>query len=180
MPGLSSHLHIDRLRSHPSLAWFSPALVVDWGILIALGAVSTWVEHQYPFKRDVVHYFSDPSVSWPHTAHERVPAGPGSLLDLLTFWLPLLVIALVSTLRLSLHELHHAVLALCSSQVIMRIVVECVKNRVGRLRPDFLDRCAWDAVEGVCTGAAALVKDGRRSFPSGASAGCRSQAVGGG
>mgnify|MGYP001574173230 FL=1 len=174
MPRLRSYFpsdRLDRLRSHPSLAWFSSALLVDWLVAIALGAASTWVERQYPFKRDVTHYLSDPSVSWPHAAHERVPAGPSSLLDLLTFYLPLLVLVLVSALRLSLHEMHHAVLALFSSRAIMRIVVECVKNRVGKLRPDFLDRCAWDAMEGVCTGAAALVKDGRRSFPSGTS--CR-------
>lgn len=44
-------------------------------------------------------------------------------------------------------------------------VVENMKNAFGRLRPDFLDRC--QPVDGVCTGEAAAVRDGRKSFPSG-------------
>lgn len=48
-----------------------------------------------------------------------------------------------------------------------RITVEWIKNRVGRLRPDFWARCLWDAEKEICTGAEWLVKDGRRSFPSG-------------
>jgi diacylglycerol diphosphate phosphatase/phosphatidate phosphatase len=37
----------------------------------------------------------------------------------------------------------------------------------GRLRPDFLDRCQFDASAGSCTGRESLVREGRLSFPSG-------------
>lgn len=51
---------------------------------------------------------------------------------------------------------------------VMRVTVDWVKNRVGRLRPDFWARCGvYDEVANSCSGDAWLVKDGRRSFPSG-------------
>ena len=51
---------------------------------------------------------------------------------------------------------------------VMRITVDWIKNRVGRLRPDWWSRCVtFDEVAGTCTGDAFLLKDGRRSFPSG-------------
>lgn len=49
-----------------------------------------------------------------------------------------------------------------------RSFLTAIHLQVGRLRPDFLDRCAYDLVEKACTGPLELVKDGRRSFPSGA------------
>lgn len=42
-----------------------------------------------------------------------------------------------------------------------------VKLRVGRFRPDFFDRCKYDAVLKACTGNASVILEGRRSFPSG-------------
>lgn len=44
---------------------------------------------------------------------------------------------------------------------------EILTVQVGRFRPDFFSRCQWDTVAHACTGPLALVKDGRRSFPSG-------------
>ena len=38
---------------------------------------------------------------------------------------------------------------------------------MGRLRPSFFSRCDYDAVAKVCQGSFELVKDGRKSFPSG-------------
>lgn len=49
--------------------------------------------------------------------------------------------------------------------VLTLCVTEWLKIVVGRLRPDFLDRC--QPVNGVCTGLFKLVNDGRKSFPSG-------------
>jgi diacylglycerol diphosphate phosphatase/phosphatidate phosphatase len=45
-------------------------------------------------------------------------------------------------------------------------VTEFLKLSVGRLRPDFLSRCAPDLLN-VCTGNSKTVADGRKSFPSG-------------
>jgi diacylglycerol diphosphate phosphatase / phosphatidate phosphatase len=47
------------------------------------------------------------------------------------------------------------------------VITEFLKLSVGRLRPDFLDRCKPDLVSLICTGTEKLVNDGRKSFPSG-------------
>ena len=44
-------------------------------------------------------------------------------------------------------------------------LTEMIKVTAGRLRPDFLDRCK--PVSGVCTGDAAVISEGRKSFVSG-------------
>ena len=75
---------------------------------------------------------------------------------------------IVSALRRSVQEAHHSALALTATMAVMRITVDWIKNRVGRLRPDFWSRCEiYDEVANACSGDAWLVKDGRRSFPSG-------------
>ncbi|GAA5905210.1 hypothetical protein JCM8208_000316 [Rhodotorula glutinis] len=157
-----------RIRSHPQLRWLSPAILVDWLVVALLGLLSHWVERQYPYLRDPEQYLDDPSLHFEHLYDERVPANPGGLLDQLTWYLPLAVIVVVGGLfKRSLHDVHHGLLVLSSSRAIMRLVVESLKNRVGRLRPDFFSRCAWDATAHACMGPIGLVKDGRRSFPSG-------------
>ncbi|BGP24190.1 lipid phosphate phosphatase 1 [Rhodotorula toruloides] len=156
-----------RVRSNPHLRFLTPSILVDWGVVLLLGQATYYVEQIYPYERDPAHYLNDPDLQWPH-GPERVPAYPGSLLDQLTWYLPILVILLVGGLfKRSLHDVHHGILGLSASRAFMRMIVECIKNRVGRLRPDFFSRCQWDAVAHACTDPLALVKDGRRSFPSG-------------
>ncbi|POY71856.1 hypothetical protein BMF94_5217 [Rhodotorula taiwanensis] len=158
---------LDRLKSSRQLRWIVPALVVDWLVVVILNLISTWVERQYPYERDPARYLDDPSLQWPVTK-ERVPAGPNTWLDVYTFWIPIAVVVLVGAgVKRSFHDVHHGILVFLSSRALMRIIVECLKNRVGRLRPDFFSRCQWDAVAQACRGPLALVKDGRRSFPSG-------------
>ena len=62
-------------------------------------------------------------------------------------------------------QLNEAVLGLTSSLASTLLTVSLVKNQVGRLRPDFLDRCKL--VNGACTGDAHDIMEGRKSFPSG-------------
>lgn len=158
---------VKQLRNSSHLRWVAPALLVDWIVVIVVNLLAQWVELQYPYKRDPAHYLNDPSLQWPVT-EEHVPAGPNSALDNYTFWLPVVVILVVGGIfKRSLHDVHHGFLVFMSSRTLMRVVVECLKNRVGRLRPDFFSRCQWDAVAHACRGPLELVKDGRRSFPSG-------------
>ncbi|GAA5873941.1 hypothetical protein JCM1840_000238 [Sporobolomyces johnsonii] len=164
-PPLSSHPLVHRL--HRQLSFLTPALLVDWAVILAVAHTARWVERQYPYERDPAHYLADPDLSWPHVQRERVPAGPGEMLDQLTWYLPLALMVAIGVARRSARDVHHAVVGLAASRAVMRLVVECLKNRVGRLRPDFFARCAWDDVAKACTGPLALVKDGRRSFPSG-------------
>ncbi|EPQ56258.1 phosphatidic acid phosphatase, partial [Gloeophyllum trabeum ATCC 11539] len=73
----------------------------------------------------------------------------------------------VGTFKKSAIEIHHAALALWTGRSLTHLVTECLKNRVGRLRPDFLSRCRWDTALAACTGKADSIRDGRESFPSG-------------
>ncbi|KAM0748088.1 acid phosphatase/Vanadium-dependent haloperoxidase [Meredithblackwellia eburnea MCA 4105] len=164
MSSLSTR-YINSARRSPHLKWLSWALLVDWLVVIILNRISVYIESTYPYKRDVRHQLGDINISWPMAVHERVPSYP--LLDQLSFWLPFGILAAVGASRLSLHEVHHSILALWSSRAVMRITVEWIKNRVGRLRPDFLDRCKFDILKQDCTGLPDVIKDGRRSFPSG-------------
>ncbi|KZV96807.1 PAP2-domain-containing protein [Exidia glandulosa HHB12029] len=120
------------------------------------------VDSLSPFERPIP--LNDASISSTYTTEPRVG---GWLLLLLSLWIPLGVAILNGLVHRSSMELHHGCLALLSGRFLMDLVVDSMKNRVGRLRPDFLDRCKWDAVANRCTGKANVILDGRRSFPSG-------------
>lgn len=150
-------------RASALVPWFSPAFLTDYALLILAYFGTSYLYHLHPFKRDVAHYLFNSDVSYPHLI-DQVSV---DLLNTLTLSLPLAIIVLVALSRWSLHDLHHGIMSLSVSRTIMKLIVECAKNRVGRLRPDFLARCAYDVVEGVCTGKESLVRDGRKSFPSG-------------
>lgn len=150
-------------RARSLVPWFSPAFLTDYALLILAYYGTTYLYHLHPFKRDVTHYLFNPDNSYPHLV-DQVSV---ELLGTLSLSLPLAIIILVALSRQSLHDLHHGIMALAVSRTVMKLIVECAKNRVGRLRPDFLARCAYDVVKGECTGVGWLVRDGRKSFPSG-------------
>ncbi|EIN09506.1 phosphatidic acid phosphatase [Punctularia strigosozonata HHB-11173 SS5] len=81
--------------------------------------------------------------------------------------LPVAIVIVVSGMRRSLMEIHHGLLALIAGRLLSTLITDLLKSRVGRLRPDFLSRCKWDAALSACTGKADDVLDGRKSFPSG-------------
>ena len=128
---------LSTLRSSPQLAFLKRALITDWLVVVGLNAISRYIEATYPYERDVRHSLTDERISWAHSQGERVPVW---MLFRLAFWLPMAVLVLIALLRRSVHDLHHALLAFLTSGAIMRITVEWIKNRVGRLRPDFLAR----------------------------------------
>ncbi|KAJ3371221.1 Phospholipid phosphatase 3 [Kappamyces sp. JEL0680] len=55
----------------------------------------------------------------------------------------------------------------CFGFFVMLLVTEFFKVTVGRLRPDFLDRCQPDPATQLCTGNPKVVQEGRKSFLSG-------------
>jgi len=80
--------------------------------------------------------------------------------------IPFVVILLVSLIRTKKHRDTYFVLSgLVIALLLTGVVTNIIKNRAGRLRPDFLARCEWNGTE--CTGNPGLIRDGRRSFPSG-------------
>lgn len=145
---LQQHPIVQRLSSSPHLSWFAPAFIVDWiVVLVILPQISTYIEHTYPFKRDIKQYASisfststsaapltpsvprcsylgNPDNSWPHISPEQVP---GEMLHRIGFLAPLAVMVVVSGARKSLHELHHSALALAGASAIM------VRAKVGIL-----------------------------------------------
>ncbi|KAJ3328916.1 hypothetical protein HDU76_009036 [Blyttiomyces sp. JEL0837] len=66
-----------------------------------------------------------------------------------------------------LREVHHFFVGLLLAGSVTKFVTDLTKKWAGRLRPDFLSRCSWNAATQLCTGDPALVTDGRQSFPSG-------------
>jgi hypothetical protein len=92
---------------------------------------------------------------------------------------PILVFALLVFLgKLRSSELHHLTLALLTAVLLTGAITNCIKAPVGRLRPDFAARCwpegklKWSVEDQFggyadCDGEPALVKEGRKSFPSG-------------
>ncbi|ETW78640.1 lipid phosphate phosphatase [Heterobasidion irregulare TC 32-1] len=81
--------------------------------------------------------------------------------------IPFGIVGAFGGFRGSLREIHHGLLAAYSGRALSDLITESLKNRVGRLRPDFLARCKWDAATRACTGKLGDIIDGRRSFPSG-------------
>lgn len=165
---ISSSPHARRIR--PQFKFVSAALLVDWILIAGLGLLSHHIERRYPYERPVEPYLNDPQYHY-DIVEEQIPSGPGSKLEWIAWYLPLTVIVIVAAIRRSFHDIHHGVLGLASSRAIMRLTVEFLKTQVGRLRPSFFARCNYDVVTKSCnvTGehALALLKDGRKSFPSG-------------
>jgi len=144
-----------------NLDWFDASYIGDWIVVTGVWFLASFIDGLTPFEREFS--LDDPLISHPHTK-QRIG---GSTNDLLSFVLPLCIIVPFSTLKSSLFAAHHNVLGLWTARASSRLVTEFLKNRIGRLRPDFLTRCAWDEGVRQCTGKAADVLDGRRSFPSG-------------
>lgn len=59
---------------------------------------------------------------------EQVPAGPGSKMEWITWYLPLAVIVIVAASKRSFHDIHNGVLGLAASRAIMRLTVEFVRS----------------------------------------------------
>ncbi|KNC99075.1 uncharacterized protein SPPG_06022 [Spizellomyces punctatus DAOM BR117] len=64
-------------------------------------------------------------------------------------------------------DLHWFMLGLLFSLATTKLFTDFLKNWAGRLRPDFLGRCLWNATLNACTGDTETIREGRRSFPSG-------------
>ncbi|KAG8936011.1 hypothetical protein FRC02_005207 [Tulasnella sp. 418] len=142
-------------------SFFDRAYIVDWALSTFLWVLAQTVKAMPVHEREFS--LTDPLISHPHT-HEQVSSFANQYISAL---FPIAFAIIVGALRRSAHEVHHGVLACWSGICIAHLITDILKNRIGRLRPDFLARCAWDAAKKTCTGSSGLVKGGRMSFPSG-------------
>ncbi|GJE98080.1 lipid phosphate phosphatase [Phanerochaete sordida] len=141
--------------------WWDRAYVVDWAVMCALWVVAWVVKEFPPFEREVDP--NDPAIS--HQHHKNTIGGDLNIM--IAVFVPVAVVVAAGTLRVSAMEIHHGLLSLLAGSGLNEIITEFLKNRVGRLRPDFLTRCKWSNDLKACTGKANDIMEGRRSFPSG-------------
>ncbi|KAF9006108.1 lipid phosphate phosphatase 1 [Cyathus striatus] len=126
--------------------WFDRSYVLDW--------VSQVFERSFTP--------NDPAINYPHKHNHGL-----NLNHSIALYLPILLIAVVGTIRKSLILIHHGTISVCASRGVAKLITEFFKHKVGRLRPDFLARCKWNETLTTCTGKANDILDGRKSFPSG-------------
>ncbi|KAH9951202.1 lipid phosphate phosphatase 1 [Amylocystis lapponica] len=143
------------------LSWFDRSYILDWFVASAAWLVASYIKTLPPFEREFDRH--DPLIDHSHK-HNQV----GSNFNwTISFIIPLAAVVTVGCLRRSAIEIHHGCLALWADRGFNSLITEFLKNRVGRLRPDFLARCKWDKDTKACTGDLDSLLDGRKSFPSG-------------
>lgn len=110
----------------------------------------------------------DRSIMYPHKKHETIPTWT---VPIFAFVIPVIVMtAWLGYKRFANRKMVAVYAGLCLSLLITVQVTTLVKPLAGRPRPDFLARCDPDPEildRVVCRGLPKLVKEGRKSFPSG-------------
>ncbi|KAJ7334259.1 lipid phosphate phosphatase 1 [Mycena albidolilacea] len=152
---------IKRIFGNDALDWLDRSYLTDWIVVASFWILSELAGNLPVFERDF--YVADPVINHPH---KKSQIG-GTLNHFIALLVPAAMVLAVGLLRLSFVTIHHGILALLAGRGMTRLFTNVLKNRVGRLRPDFLARCKWDEVVLKCTGKKSDVLDGRRSFPSG-------------
>ncbi|KAG7190134.1 hypothetical protein KM043_006266 [Ampulex compressa] len=95
---------------------------------------------------------------------------PTTILWPLVFAMPVIVICLIFLLYKDKTDFHQAVLCVTLALGFNGVITDITKLIVGRPRPDFFWRCFPDGqmnTDFKCTGNPIVIKDGRKSFPSG-------------
>ncbi|KAM5536620.1 hypothetical protein V8D89_009715 [Ganoderma adspersum] len=152
---------IDRRFGTNGFSFFDRAYLIDWAFSSFLWLTAFYIKALPPFERDFSS--KDDLIDHKHRPNQI----SGSINWLIAFIIPTVVTVVIGLVRQSAIEVHHSLLALYSGRGLTALITEALKNRVGRLRPDFLHRCKWDKELKACTGELEKVLDGRRSFPSG-------------
>lgn len=154
----------DRLKhifGEDSFKWLDRSYVVDWSFTLLMWFIAGAVKQLPPYEREFDR--NDPVIDHKHHSSQI----GGTMNWNIAFFAPLVLVVTAGLLRRSAIDIHHGVLALWAGMGFSEVITEVLKNRVGRLRPDFLHTCKWDKTLKACTGKLEDVLDGRRSFPSG-------------
>lgn len=133
---------------------------MDWGLTLATAGAALAIDVATdPYVRDVDP--TDRAIARPMRT-DSVPEW--SLL--FTAAIPLAAVGLAQIARPSGHDVHNAALGLSETFALTLLATVVLKRSVGRLRPDFLDRCDLQP-DGSCGGDPEEIRRGRESFPSG-------------
>ncbi|EJD08574.1 lipid phosphate phosphatase 1 [Fomitiporia mediterranea MF3/22] len=159
MSGLVEHFR--NYYGPEALDWFDVSYIGDWLTATLLWFVAGFIDHFEVFEREFS--LDDPLISHPHKK-QQISGYTNNAIALLV---PLVFITAASVMKRSFIDLHHGALGLWVSRSLSHVITEFLKNRVGRLRPDFLTRCKWGEAVNHCTGKFNDILDGRKSFPSG-------------
>ncbi|KAH9832594.1 lipid phosphate phosphatase 1 [Rhodofomes roseus] len=154
----------DRLRNvfgEDAFDWLDRSYITDWVVATGAWFIAWNIKGLPPYQREFDH--KDPLIDH---KHHKSQIG-GDLNWFIAFVAPFAVIGVTACLRRSALDLHHSALALYATRAFAEVATELLKNRVGRLRPDFLSRCKWDKATKACAGDVETILDGRKSFPSG-------------
>ncbi|KAJ7623136.1 lipid phosphate phosphatase 1 [Roridomyces roridus] len=144
-----------------NLKQFALSYLTDWSVVAAFWILSELANHLPVFERDFS--LSDTLISHPHKPSQIT----GTVNHFIALLVPAAILLVASLLQRSFFAFHNGLLALLAGRGMARLFTNVLKARVGRLRPDFLARCKWNEIAQKCTGKAATVLDGRKSFPSG-------------
>lgn len=156
---------VKRIFGEDALDWFHKNYILDWSTLLI-----AWLFIRYikTFMHVTERSFSvdDPLIAHPHRKNQVSSA----FNQFLAFVVPSAIILCTGILKRSLMDIHHGIVGLLATRTLATLVIDFLKNRVGRLRPDFLERCKWNEALQACAGKPKDIIDGRKSFPSGHSA----------
>ncbi|RUP43038.1 hypothetical protein BC936DRAFT_137731 [Jimgerdemannia flammicorona] len=167
------------IAPYENLNWWEKSYIVDWLVGIVLLALGSIIQNIPPPERDFDA--KDLDISHP----KRGSSVPGSLLWFLATVIPIGVFVLYNffdtigkciytreriernkLFGLRTHDLHNACLGWFVSITLTKVITNTFKVAVGRMRPDFLDRCKLSLITQYCTGDESAIIDGRKSFPS--------------
>lgn len=109
-------------------------------VLLIAVMVSYPVYYQEPFQRQFT--INDLTLSHPYASHQRVS---DTMLFVYSFIIPLVAIMVVVAIfgdpKHRMYLLYISILGLCLSVSLTTLFTDFIKNWIGRLRPDFLERC---------------------------------------
>ncbi|KAJ3208572.1 hypothetical protein HDU82_002267 [Entophlyctis luteolus] len=169
-------------RTQSAFRWLAQRVLwTDYATIAAMWLFAGLTELLRPFNRPIdSSVLADVNLAHPHLA-DIVPAwsvpvialaGPIVVAGVLVHIVPFNRTLRSGSARipkslLASRKLHRFILGICAATALTYASTNLLKTSVGRFRPDFLSRCAWNATLMACTGDAALVQQGRVSFPSG-------------
>ncbi|KAL7752827.1 hypothetical protein RI367_001830 [Sorochytrium milnesiophthora] len=149
------------------MAAVSWRVFTDIVILLVTAFAAAMVDRIPPFQQ--LFYLDDEAIKYPMALMERVDS---LMLIIYGMVIPLFVTLILSRWFGKTHKaVYFSAMGLLYALTSMALVVHIIKVSVGRLRPDFLDRCKPTTIDTsaypVCTGDPKIINDGRKSFPSG-------------